>query len=131
MAMRSNIRDLKPVMKWGDWDKGVEAEFAVYEAEKQLALAKHHLEKIRRVYASSSHRASSGQTSEIQGKEGRKGRQAHKTRKAIHEAAKEMKRRAKWNAEFGNKEEAMWALEEGRRKERKTRARSARRSRKR
>jgi len=69
--------------------------------------------------ANSPHRPSSGQTSEIQRLHGRKGRQAHYTRKAILEKAKEEERRRMWLAHHPGAPESNWATREKKRKTRK------------
>jgi hypothetical protein len=75
-------------------------------------------------------RASSGMTSEIKRVEGRKGRQAHYTRKAILEAEKEARRRASWNARHPGSSNRGWNRKEAARKTRKAEERANRRSKK-
>jgi hypothetical protein len=69
--------------------------------------------------APSPHRPSSGQTSEIQRLHGRKGRQAHYTRKAILEKEKEEDRRRFWLLHHPGAAEANWNTREKKRKTRK------------
>ena len=75
-------------------------------------------------------RSSSGRTSSIQRREGRKGRQAHYTRKAILEREKEDGRRSVWLRRHPGASESNWVRREGNRKTRKAAARQLRKSRK-
>lgn len=76
--------------------------------------------------STSEHRASSGKTSSIVRREGRKGRKAHYTRKAILEREKEERRRAAWLVHFPGASESHWRFREERRKTRKQEERSRR-----
>jgi hypothetical protein len=67
----------------------------------------------------SSHRSSSGRTSSIQRKGGRKARQAHYTRKAISEKRKEAARRAAWERRHPGASESNWLRRQEKRKTRK------------
>lgn len=80
--------------------------------------------------SSSEHRASSGKTSSIERREGRKGRKAHYTRKAILEREKEERRRAAWAARFPGAPESHWQFREERRKTQKREERLRRAGRK-
>ena len=80
--------------------------------------------------SSSEHRASSGRTSSIERREGRKGRKAHYTRKAILEREKEARRRAAWRERFPGAPESHWQFREERRKTQKREARLRRAGRK-
>lgn len=70
-------------------------------------------------FVSSPHRSSSGQTSEIQRKGGRKARKEHYTRKAILEREKEEKRRRAWEKLHPGASESNWRRREERRKTRR------------
>jgi len=85
---------------------------------------------VEEYYASSPRRSSSGKTSSIQRREGRKGRQAHYTRKAILEREKEEERRRVWERRYPGAAEANWQRREAKRKTRKTIARRIRKGRK-
>lgn len=74
-------------------------------------------------FVSSPHRSSSGNTSEIQRKGGRKARKEHYTRKAILERQKEEKRRRVWLQLHPDASESNWR----RREERRTKRRANRR----
>jgi hypothetical protein len=78
----------------------------------------------------SARRTSSGRTSSIQRKHGRKGRQAHYTRKAILEREKEAERRATWIRRHPTANESNWIRREEKRKTRKAAEREARKLRK-
>jgi hypothetical protein len=80
--------------------------------------------------STSEHRASSGKTSSIVRREGRKGRKAHYTRKAILEREKEERRHAAWRARFPGAPESHWEFREARRKTQKREARLRRADRK-
>jgi hypothetical protein len=77
--------------------------------------------------SASEHRPSSGLTSNITRREGRKGRKAHYTRKAILEREKEEKRRARWLARYPGAPESHWTVKEQNRKTRKQAERAGRR----
>lgn len=77
-------------------------------------------------HAHSLHRSSSGRTSSIQRKGGRKAREAHYTRKAILERQKEEARRARWEEHHPLSSESAWRRREARRKTRKAAERAAR-----
>ena len=79
-------------------------------------------------FKQSPRRSSSGRTSSIQRREGRKGRQAHYTRKAILEREKEEDRRRVWVRRHPGASESNWRRREGKRKTLKTAARTARKS---
>jgi len=64
-------------------------------------------------------RSSSGRTSSIQRKGGRKARQAHYTRKAIAEKRKEAERRAVWERRHPGASESNWLRRQEKRKTRK------------
>lgn len=68
---------------------------------------------------SSPRRTSSGRTSSIQRRGGRKARQAHYTRKAILEREKEEKRRRRWEERNPGGSEGDWRRAENLRKTRK------------
>ena len=84
-------------------------------AVAELGLEGARAEKAR----GSPHRASSGQTSEIQRVHGRKGRKEHYTRKAILEKEKEEARRVVWLRRHPGAPEANWERREEKRKTRK------------
>jgi len=88
-------------------------------AVAELGLEGARAEKAR----GSPHRASSGQTSEIQRLHGRKGRKEHYTRKAILEKEKEEARRAVWLRRHPGAPEANWERREEKRKLEKARQR--------
>jgi hypothetical protein len=79
---------------------------------------------------SSARRNSSGRTSSIQRREGRKGRQAHYTRKAILEREKEEGRRSVWLRRHPGASESNWRRREANRKTRKAVERQLRKNRK-
>ena len=81
-------------------------------AVAELGLEGARAEKAR----GSPHRASSGQTSEIQRVHGRKGRKEHYTRKAILEKEKEEARRVVWLRRHPGAPEANWVRREEKRK---------------
>lgn len=95
-------------LAWGD---AVSSEGAVAE----LGLEGARAEKAR----GSPHRASSGQTSEIQRVQGRKGRKEHYTRKAILEKEKEEARRVVWLRRHPGAPETNWERREKKRHTRK------------
>ena len=71
-------------------------------------------------------RSSSGRTSSIQRVHGRKGRQAHYTRKAILEREKEESRRKVWERRHPGASESNWRRHEENRKSRKANQRATR-----
>ena len=109
-----------PTFKWGilnSLSEGAIEELGVVGA----------VQEARRV---SNRRPSSGRTSSIQKKEGRKGRQAHYTRKAILEREKEAVRRAVWERRHPRAAESNWIHREEKRKTRKAAERALRKARK-
>jgi len=70
-------------------------------------------------FVSSPHRSSSGNTSEIQRKGGRKARKEHYTRKAVLENQKEVERRRVWLQLHPGASESNWRRREERRKTRR------------
>jgi len=72
-------------------------------------------------------RSSSGKTSSIQRKGGRKARQAHYTRKAVLEREKEAERRRVWERRHPGASESNWRRREEKRKTRKAAERNTRR----
>ena len=92
-------------------------------AVAELGLEGARAEKAR----GSPHRASSGQTSEIQRVHGRKGRAEHYKRKAILEKEKEEARRVVWLRRHPGAHESNWVLREDKRKTRKANLRMVRR----
>jgi hypothetical protein len=70
-------------------------------------------------FVSSPHRSSSGMTSEIQRKGGRKARKEHYTRKAVLENQKEAERRRVWLQLHPDASESNWRRREERRKTRR------------
>jgi hypothetical protein len=95
------------------------SEGAVRELGVQGAMEEHWVRSPRR--------SSSGKTSSIQGRLGRKGRQAHYTRKAILEREKEGHRRAVWERRHPGASESHWRSREEKRKTRKANERNVRR----
>ena len=75
---------------------------------------------------SSPRRSSSGHTSSIQRRGGRKARQAHYTRKAILEREKEERRRKRWEERNPGASESNWRRGEQLRKTRKAIERGSR-----
>jgi len=120
MALPNSIFDKNPGARWGNLNSVSE------KAIEELGLAGAIAEARR----GSPRRPSSGRTSSIQRKEGRKGRQAHYTRKAILERAKEEERRAVWMRRHPGRAESNWARREEKRKTRKAVERAARKERK-
>ena len=121
MALPNSIFDKYPHIPWGNLD--------IIEDEK--VVDKYGLGyAIREAKMSSPRRHSSGRTSSIQKREGRKGRQAHYTRKAILEREKEADRRAMWRNLHPNGNESNWLLREQKRKTRKAAERAARKAKK-
>ena len=109
-----------PEFKWGilnSLSEGAIEELGVVGA----------IQEARRV---SARRPSSGLTSSIQRKEGRKGRQAHYTRKAVLEREKEAERRATWMRRHPHAAESNWTRREEKRKTRKAQERELRKARK-
>jgi len=109
-----------PQYKWGNLNslsEGAIEELGVVGAAQEA----------RRV---SARRPSSGLTSSIQRKEGRKGRQAHYTRKAVLEREKEAARRAVWERRHPRAAESNWVRREEKRKTRKAAERILRKARK-
>jgi hypothetical protein len=100
------------------WGNVVSSPAAVAE----LGLEGARAEKAR----GSPHRASSGQTSEIQRIHGRKGRKEHYTRKAILEKEKEEARRVVWLRRHPGAPEANWDQREEKRKTHKAKLRMIR-----
>ena len=105
-----------PAFKWGNLpsSEGAVEELGVVGA----------IQEYRRA---SARRPSSGRTSSIQKREGRKGRQAHYTRKAILEREKEAERRAVWKRRHPYANESNWTRREEKRKTRKAAERAAKR----
>ena len=109
-----------PQYKWGNLNyvsEGAIEELGVVGA----------VQEARRV---SNRRPSSGMTSSIQRRDGRKGRQAHYTRKAVLEREKEAARRAVWERRHPRATESNWNRREEARKTRKAQERAARKARK-
>jgi len=109
-----------PEFKWGNLNslsEGAIEELGVVGA----------IQEARRV---SARRPSSGLTSSIQRREGRKGRQAHYTRKAVLEREKEAERRAVWMRRHPAANESNWTRREEKRKTRKAQERELRKARK-
>ena len=121
MALPNSIFDKYPHIKWGNLniieDEKVVDKYGLGYAFKEAKM-------------SSPRRHSSGRTSSIQKREGRKGRQAHYTRKAILEREKEADRRAMWRNLHPDGHESNWLLREQKRKTRKAAERAARKARK-
>jgi hypothetical protein len=124
----ANLNNADPILKammngklaWGDvanLSDGAVREFGI-----EGAMAERNRPSARR--------SSSGRTSSIQRREGRKGRQAHYTRKAILEREKEEERRRVWIRRHPGASESNWLRREGIRKTRKAAARQLRKSRK-
>ena len=116
MVLPNSIFDKYPDAMWGNLNSVSE------KAIEELGLAG----AIREAKRVSARRPSSGQTSSIQRREGRKGRQAHYTRKAVLERAKEEDRRAVWMRRHPAASESNWARREEKRKTRKAAERAAR-----
>ena len=79
------------------------------------------------IYVSSPRRSSSGRTSSIQRRGGRKARKEHYTRKAILERQKEEERRRVWERRHPGGRESNWLKREAERKTRKAAKRQGRR----
>jgi hypothetical protein len=118
MALPNSIFDKYPDATWGNLNSISE------KAIEELGLAG----AIREAKRVSARRPSSGQTSSIQRREGRKGRQAHYTRKAVLERAKEEERRAVWMRRHPAASESKWIRREEKRKTRKAAERAARKA---
>jgi hypothetical protein len=118
MALLNSILDKYPDAAWGNLNSL--SEKAIEELGLDAAIA-----EARR---GSARRPSSGLTSSIQRKEGRKGRQAHYTRKAILEREKEAGRRAVWMRRHPHAAESNWVRREEKRKTRKAVERAARKA---
>jgi hypothetical protein len=116
MALPNSIFDKYPDATWGNLNSVSE------KAIEELGLAG----AIREAKRVSARRPSSGKTSSIQRREGRKGRQAHYTRKAVLERAKEAERRATWMRRHPAASESNWIRREEKRKTRKAAERAAR-----
>ena len=116
MTLPISIFDKHPGARWGNLNSV--SEKAIEELGLDAAIA-----EARR---GSARRPSSGRTSSIQRKEGRKGRQAHYTRKAILEREKEAERRAVWMRRHPHAAESNWTRREEKRKTRKAVERAAR-----
>jgi hypothetical protein len=108
----------RPNLKWGNVNSLSEAAIKELGLEGAIAEAKRK----------SARRSSSGRTSSIQRREGRKGRQAHYTRKAILERAKEEERRAVWMRRHPHASESNWIRREANRKTRKAAERKERKA---
>jgi len=117
MTLPISIFDKNPGARWGDLNSVSE------KAIEELGLAGAIAEARR----GSPRRPSSGRTSSIQKREGRKGRQAHYTRKAILEREKEAERRATWKRRHPLANESNWVRREEKRKTRKAAERAAKR----
>jgi hypothetical protein len=116
MALPNSIFDKYPDAAWGNLNSISE------KAIEELGLAR----AIREAKRISARRPSSGQTSSIQRREGRKGRQAHYTRKAVLEREKEAERRSVWMRRHPDASESNWIRREEKRKTRKAAERAAR-----
>ena len=121
MALQKSIFDKYPHIPWGNLDI-IEDEKVVDKYGLGYALKEAKMSSVRR--------PSSGRTSSIQKREGRKGRQAHYTRKAILEREKEADRRAMWRNLHPDGSERNWLQREEKRKTRKAAERAARKARK-
>ena len=108
----------RPNLKWGNVNRLSSG--AINELGIEGAIAEANRKSARR--------SSSGRTSSIQRREGRKGRKAHYTRKAILERVKEEERRAVWIRRHPHAPESNWIQREAKRKTRKAAERKERKA---